>query len=68
MDDRRNRVITPGAQTGHRGEAGTVRNLLGGKDPTGRFFQARTQSSLRIVPRPLFLVNSALLLSPNRSR
>jgi hypothetical protein len=32
--------------------------LLGGRD----------QSSFRIVPRPRFLVNSELLLLPNRSR
>src|SRR5438034_6235632 len=53
-----------GAQTERRGGAGPVGGLLGGKDPTGRL----TQSSFRIVPMPRFLVNSELLLLPNRSR
>ena len=48
--------------------AGPVRRLLGGKGLTGRFLQVRNQSSFRIVPRPRFLVNSELLLRPNRSR
>ena len=34
------------------------------RDPLLRF----AQSSFRIVPRPRFLVNSELLLLPNRSR
>jgi hypothetical protein len=55
-----------GAQTERRGGAGPVRGLLGGKDPTGRLF-VRDQSSLRIVPIPRVLVNSELLLLPNRS-
>ena len=58
----------PSAQTERRGGAGPVRGLLGGKDPTGRFLEPRNQSSFRIVPRPRFLVNSELLLLPNRSR
>src|SRR5262249_46807990 len=32
------KVITSGAQTERRGDAGPVRGLLGGKDRTGRFF------------------------------
>ncbi len=60
--------IVPGAQTERRGGAGPVRGLLGGKDPTGRFFDCRDQSSFRIVPRPRSLMNSELLLLPNRSR
>src|SRR5262245_18593409 len=59
----------PGAQTGRRGGARPAGGLLGGKDPTGRFHQPpHGQSSFRIVPRPRFLVNSELLLLPNRSR
>jgi hypothetical protein len=43
--------------------AGTVRPLL-----FKRALMARVQSSFRIVPMPRFFVNSALLLSPNKSR
>src|SRR5438552_2350095 len=36
----------PGAQTGRRGGAGPAGGLLGGKDPTGRFFfRVRSQRS-----------------------
>lgn len=42
--------------------------LLGGKDPAGRFLRPHDQSSFRILPMLRFLVNSELLLLPNRSR
>ena len=41
-----------GAQTERRGGAGPVRGLLGGKDPTGRFFRG-SQVSSQPSPRPL---------------
>jgi|GEM_PF-3992847 len=56
------------AQTERRGGAGPVRGVLSDKHLTGRFLQPRDQSSFRIVPMPRFLVNSELLLLPNRSR
>ena len=34
-------AVVPGAQTERRGGAGPMRGLLGGKDLTGRFFEAR---------------------------
>src|SRR3954466_2265962 len=34
----------PGAQTERRGGAGPVGGLLGGKDPTGRFFSTSARS------------------------
>src|SRR6267378_631003 len=34
----KNTAAIPSAQTEHRGEAGPVRSLLGGKDPTGRLW------------------------------
>ena len=38
------------------------------RTPPAAFVQPRDQSSFRIVPMPRFLVNSELLLLPNRSR
>jgi hypothetical protein len=53
-----------GAQSGCRAGG----DLPGGKGPTGRVLPPFRQSSLRMVPVPRFLVNSALLLRSNKSR
>src|SRR5262245_17609432 len=47
-------ACTLGAQTGRRGDAGPVRGLLGGKDPTGRVypktFQTPDNKQTRALP------------------
>ncbi len=71
--------LSPCAQTERRGRVvkngsksvppiGPMRALLGRKDLTGRLLLACVQSSFSIVPMPRYLVNSELLLLPNRSR
>src|SRR5262245_36440497 len=44
-----------GAQTERRGGAGPVRGLLGGKDPTGRFFSGvrKQESGVRGQQKPV---------------
>ena len=63
---------SPRAQTGRRGGAGPAGACLAVRTPPAVFdyctMSTSGQSSFRIVPMPRFLVNSELLLLPNRSR
>src|SRR5207249_4601441 len=52
-------AIVLGAQTERRGGAGPVRGLLGGKDPTGRFFRS---SQVRSQPSPRLLAVGRIIL------